>query len=952
MSSHSVRVRGSALLSVLLALTGCDCRSSDEDREVGPPELRCAYPASLSSEVQQALDSGDALRIPSADAAIDAALAQLEADRIRFDPDLRTLFGLAVDGSTAGDGSSLTAIDWDPRHDTQLLGAIPGTSAVAIATTEDDAAQPVEPRGLAVIARIGATRTMAFGTNPFRVDPSRGNSSVVDDEMDRFLVNALGWLTDRPAGTALNVVIAHLDESHWFADESSTRAFLTARLPGSTVNAADACDGPALEGCLAAGADLLVVSGEFDDAVESAEAITARVAAAIAAGIPVLYLGLDGGPNALGRGILEAVGARYLGDNYWSNERTVAFDGRITLGRVDPALAPIQVALEHLRSRSYGFTIGAIAADPDANPDYVREFAEGASVVRERLVAYDEDGEDLFGSCGRDFDKLLVLVGDRLRQEVEFPMATASTSTDVFLRSYFADHALLGRRYVAPAQPDRGSFDSRDLSAVQGETRTVELTSHEDFRAAGVYLLPGRMATIERLDDSEVEVTVFVNTQRSSSTHEFEDGNYGGYSRPKFLRSAGIPLVAGRPIAFVNPYGGPLQLGFGENGQPVRVRFSNVGRHAYWRSPADDAHFAATLAAGTYDWAEVVSDHFEVHSTTEKMRESLSNPRWSTAAILAAGLERYSWNYAHVVSGHQGEGIDDEPEVVDWADARGIVRPTMAVIKHGNMDQPTCGYGCSGNPYDAGWAVDPVGHGHLHELGHSLQHGRFQIAIGGEQFGNHSVTNWTPFYGAARSFEEEGIGGDWGIPHEPLFGELQAAYAAGDRAGDFSTQMESYLAGVIANDGITQNYAILLQAMAAARHAGVITNGYHLIPRMHDLEWAVDAARVDDATWLARREVLGFGGYARAAIPAMTNADFFAIALCEAAGLDYRDFFAMWGVTLTTEAKAQIGARNYPVVPRAFYAFDENTHTHGGVISAAASVPRIVLDGTTAWPLP
>lgn len=45
-----------------------------------------------------------------------------------------------------------------------------------------------------------------------------------------------------------------------------------------------------------------------------------------------------------------------------------------------------------------------------------------------------------------------------------------------------------------------------------------------------------------------------------------------------------------------------------------------------------------------------------------------------------------------------------------------------------NADQATCGYGCSGNPYDAYWAFSPLGHGDLHELGHGLEKGRFRFA--------------------------------------------------------------------------------------------------------------------------------------------------------------------------------------------------------------------------------
>jgi hypothetical protein len=52
-----------------------------------------------------------------------------------------------------------------------------------------------------------------------------------------------------------------------------------------------------------------------------------------------------------------------------------------------------------------------------------------------------------------------------------------------------------------------------------------------------------------------------------------------------------------------------------------------------------------------------------------------------------------------------------------------------------NADQATCGYGCSGNPYDAYWAFDPVGHGDVHEVGHNIEN----RMLGFEEWDYHSI---------------------------------------------------------------------------------------------------------------------------------------------------------------------------------------------------------------------
>lgn len=928
-----------------------DSRSFPDGRDGGviPPSLTCTYPDVLEDDVRRAIDTGNALETESADALIAAELALFEHYQSSIDADLAALYGLDADGSPR-DGEGVGELSWDPTHDTALLGTTIGSNAVAILSNDDrDGSPDPEAHGLAVFGRHDATPYMVMASNPFRTNVDPDDMSVVDEGMDRWLANMMTWLTGDESSRS--VVLAQLDDSFYFRDESSTRAWLDAHADlGVSYNDVDACDGSALDGCLDS-ADLLIISQHYDEDTDDVAEILTAVSATLDAGTPVLYLQRDGDLNALGEALFALLDVRYVGDNYWSRLRATDFDGRSLFGSPPPEVALIGETLSRLSSGSYGFTLPEVAADPDAHDGYRTQFADGAEVVQSMLNAVDDSGADLFGSCGHEATKLLALIGDRLRQEVDFPMSTAGTEPGVFLRSYFADHAILNRRYVAPSQPERGTFDAMDLSAIAGESVTVELTSRSNFRAAGVYLLPGRTATITRLDDSAETSAIFVNTQRSGSASVWDDERHAGYSRPKFLRSVAVPVEPGESITFTNPYGGPLQVAFGGSGESVRLRFDGVGRHPYWDGVEDDASFAEALAAGTYAWAEVVTDNFEVHSSLEKMRETMSDERWDNGSDLAMDIERYSWNLIHVMAGFQGAGIDVEPEVHEWATERGLDVPLLDLVKHGNMDQGTCGYGCSGNPYDASWAMDPLSHGHLHELGHSLQNNRFQLEYGAERYGNHAVTNWSPFYVLDRHFQDRGVGGDWTIPHDHIFDALQAAFAGGDRSGALSTTMRDYFEAKIADGEIRDCYALFMQAMAAARHAGALDNGYHIVPRAHILDGAVDQAVRNEEDWLAAREALGFGLFSHAEAEAMGPNDFMAVTLALATGLDYRDFLAMWGIEISARASEQIAALDYPVVERAFFALGENDHTRGALSTNAADFTRIVIDGTSEWPL-
>ena len=94
---------------------------------------------------------------------------------------------------------------------------------------------------------------------------------------------------------------------------------------------------------------------------------------------------------------------------------------------------------------------------------------------------------------------------------------------------------------------------------------------------------------------------------------------------------------------------------------------------------------------------------------------------------------------------------------------------------------------------------------------------------------SHSVTNWAAFYVAdVYHSETDGNVPKWSVSSNDLRDALQKFYRDGDRPGTFSTNMDTFLAGRM---HLGDNYAFYIQLMAIARHAQVVTNGYHLIPR-------------------------------------------------------------------------------------------------------------------------
>jgi len=97
-------------------------------------------------------------------------------------------------------------------------------------------------------------------------------------------------------------------------------------------------------------------------------------------------------------------------------------------------------------------------------------------------------------------------------------------------------------------------------------------------------------------------------------------------------------------------------------------------------------------------------------------------------------------------------GIDVIDEVHDFAAENSLEIHTLDRVKHMNADQATCGFGCSGNPYDAYWFFDPISHGDIHELGHGLERHRFRYA---GQVG-HTITNPYSYYSKWKYLEATG----------------------------------------------------------------------------------------------------------------------------------------------------------------------------------------------------
>ena len=166
----------------------------------------------------------------------------------------------------------------------------------------------------------------AFGNNPFAV-PLASDSTII-------MKNVITWLNkgvDPSSLSSFKVTIAQLPgkSSYWFSHDIPTHAWFASSYPKATVNAINACDNTALDGCLV-GSNLLVIGLQVDriddTAVTALTTDVTQVGNAVRTflenGGAVMYVHYYRVGNVLSDQLLPLMGLSKLSytsyTNYWS----------------------------------------------------------------------------------------------------------------------------------------------------------------------------------------------------------------------------------------------------------------------------------------------------------------------------------------------------------------------------------------------------------------------------------------------------------------------------------------------------------------------------------------------------------------------------------------------------------------------------------------------------------
>ncbi len=826
----------------------------------------------------------------------------------------------------------------------------PGASSQWIVPANPDNTLPFligdKGRVLASLSLEAGGRGLAYGTNVL-TQLSGTNAAHAP-----LLKRAVQWLVNGDPGAAtakdFKVSVVGVDK--------------TATLNGlksAGLQPADAACNALTDASCASASKLLVLGNGA-----SAASLSATVRARLQAGLPILFVHTNGwNQSSTGQQILSGLGLQEgpYGGNYWDKDAVPSSRTRarsVELGGAygqDPAL--VQQIVDGSWRTDYDWSkctsyVGRTTCDDVPG---LSDFSKRVDVLKGALDAYNQKAQNLFALPGTTSLRLWLLWADAVRQNIRYPMDKAA-DTARFQETFVADAIVGYVREAGAAQKELGSYAGQRQQSmpVSGseETLTLTLPSAQGFTAIGRMAAPGKRLSIRIEDAGQASLAVGLNTQRIGSTRLW---NTRQYDRPRFLKSPDIKLQANQSVALVSPYGGLLQLVYSgaTPGQTVTVKVTGAASQPFLDiQPGEDssqaiADFIQALDADKADWLEIRSGSVEVHAKVEKVRGSIDKDYGGDVQRFIRELNEVFIDDAYTLAGFaipnqaKTPAIQQECAVRGW-DCDSETLHKLPGTQHINVDQyAQCGGGCSGNPYDQTWGLNPRGWGESHELGHNLQVNRLKV-YGGR---SGEISNQIfPLHKDWRVLREFGQNlDDTRVNYRNAYNLIVAGRAEADPlAGVYKRLWED--PGTYALNGERMAfYTQWVHYWADLKNDPL--QGWDIWPLLY-----LHQRQVDKSDWDANKAALGYGTYAQRPgnsgdASSTDGNDNLLLGLSWLTQRDQRPTFALWGIRTSAAAQAQVAAYGFAEQPAFFYA-NNRTNEYSTVKLLDMS------QGSPAWPFP
>ncbi|KSQ07138.2 hypothetical protein APB29_03635 [Pseudomonas aeruginosa] len=826
----------------------------------------------------------------------------------------------------------------------------PGASSQWIVPANPDNTLPFligdKGRVLASLSLEAGGRGLAYGTNVL-TQLSGANAAHAP-----LLKRAVQWLVNGDPGAAtakdFKVSVVGVDK--------------TATLNGlksAGLQPADAACNALTDASCASTSKLLVLGNGA-----SAASLSATVRARLQAGLPILFVHTNGwNQSSTGQQILSGLGLQEgpYGGNYWDKDAVPSSRTRarsVELGGAygqDPAL--VQQIVDGSWRTDYDWSkctsyVGRTTCDDVPG---LSDFSKRVDVLKGALDAYNQKAQNLFALPGTTSLRLWLLWADAVRQNIRYPMDKAA-DTARFQETFVADAIVGYVREAGAAQKELGSYAGQRQQSmpVSGseETLTLTLPSAQGFTAIGRMAAPGKRLSIRIEDAGQASLAVGLNTQRIGSTRLWKTRQY---DRPRFLKSPDIKLQANQSVALVSPYGGLLQLVYSgaTPGQTVTVKVTGAASQPFLDiQPGEDssqaiADFIQALDADKADWLEIRSGSVEVHAKVEKVRGSIDKDYGGDVQRFIRELNEVFIDDAYTLAGFaipnqaKTPAIQQECAVRGW-DCDSETLHKLPGTQHINVDQyAQCGGGCSGNPYDQTWGLNPRGWGESHELGHNLQVNRLKV-YGGR---SGEISNQIfPLHKDWRVLREFGQNlDDTRVNYRNAYNLIVAGRAEADPlAGVYKRLWED--PGTYALNGERMAfYTQWVHYWADLKNDPL--QGWDIWTLLY-----LHQRQVDKSDWDANKAALGYGTYAQRPgnsgdASSTDGNDNLLLGLSWLTQRDQRPTFALWGIRTSAAAQAQVAAYGFAEQPAFFYA-NNRTNEYSTVKLLDMS------QGSPAWPFP
>lgn len=572
-------------------------------------------------------------------------------------------------------------------------------------------------------------------------------------------------------------------------------------------------------------------------------------------------------------------------------------------------------------------------------------FMQGARLLKKQLSFFDEKGGSVFSrSNTNQLIKLFVLLGDKYRPNINYPMDKITTNSLSFYKALFADYSVHIARAGNTYQPDLGDYTSNPerLNSKQGMTKTISLkpSKYDEWSSSLLYAAPGKPIKIERVDNSENEVWMRVSMLREGSSRVW---NSLQYTRPQFIRSHAVKLERGRTYNVSTPYGGPIMVwskGVATNPKSFSLRFKGVVQNPVLSAFDENSisQFVDKLDRTDFDWVNIKTAYVELHALKSKMKQAFNHagsfPYNGNASMYLEELKQYLIINNLNLAGFKGEGLRLNDTVKAWCNSQSLDCESdlhsKPQLQHINSDvHAHCGSGCSGHPYDAAWPILPVAWGDNHEFGHNLQSKRLKI------YGNKSLevsNNIFPLFSNWQYLNDKGLAVHPNLSRPSSSQAFKVIYDAFKQEKIAGSKHPLWV-----KEGVYEDAG---KRLAFYQQLVFVHQSWELFTKLYLIDRLLTDALKTTEKWQANNYKLGFANYTLNQAKSLSGNDFMAVALSKFTHQDHRNFFAMWGIYISEKAKRQIVSNGFSAtVPRAFYPVNQDRLT--------ADFPKnsVLLDG-------